>query len=83
MLECSPDTVRCGCGTVRLVGMEMASLAAIDRDVGRGRTTVASSGGSCFMLGGVWVPLPLPGPLPPPPPLVSNSSICRPEREES
>lgn len=54
------------------------SGAGMDSEGGRGSTMVASSGGSCLMLGGVWLPLPLTGVTP-----VSISSICRPDKEES
>lgn len=66
-----------------VVASVVAMLAGVSEvlmqsDEGLGSTTVASSGGSCLMQGGVRVPLP-----PPDAEFPSSSSICSPDKEES
>lgn len=59
-----------------------AEVSLMEQSTGwRGRTTVASSGGSCLMLGGVLNSALFP--VAAPPLLPSSSSICSPDKDES
>lgn len=82
---CIPETERCGCGTFSVVVMMLPAMLAeaslMEHRTGcRGRTTVASSGGSCLIPGGVLrsTLLPMTVLL-----LPSSSSICSPDKDES